>query len=88
MKRKINPEDIVLPPGYRIDVFATGLTTPINIMFTDTEEMLAADSGVTSGNGKVLIHTSEGFRVIAEGFNAPLTGINYYQGEIYVSHRG
>lgn len=82
MKRKINPEDILLPPGYRIDVFATVFTTPINIMFIDTGEMLAANLGVTSGSGKVLIHTLEGFRVIAEVFNPPLTGINYFQGNI------
>lgn len=37
---------------------------------------------------EVLIRTLEGFRKIVDGFNSPLTGINYYQGNIYVSHRG
>jgi len=49
-KRKVDPKDIVLPPGYKIEVFATGLTTPINIIFTDHCELLIADSGVTSGS--------------------------------------
>lgn len=86
-ERKLNSEDILLPPGYRIDVFADGLTTPINLTFTDEGEMLVADSGITDGNGKVLKLTSRGFTVIADGFNPPLTGITEYQGNIYVAHR-
>lgn len=38
--RKLRPEDIALPPEYRIDVFAEGLTTPINMTFTDEGEIL------------------------------------------------
>lgn len=86
-ERKINPADIELLPGYEIEVFAKGLTTPINILFTEAGEMLIADSGVADGNGKVLKLTDQGFVVIADGFNPPLTGINEYQGNIYVSHR-
>jgi glucose/arabinose dehydrogenase len=87
-KRKTNSSDIKLPPGYKIEVFAEGLNTPINMIITDKGEMLVADAGVTSGSGKVLRFTKDGFKVIAEGFNPPLTGINYYNGNIYVSHRG
>jgi hypothetical protein len=87
-KRKINPEDIALPPEYKIEVFAKDLTTPINIIFTDTNDMLAADSGVTSGNGKVLKYNGKSFDVIAQNFFPPLTGITYYHNDIFVSHRG
>ena len=87
-KRKLNTSDIKLPAGYSIEVFAEGLDTPINMIFTDTGEMLIADSGVITGNGKVLQYSNKGFEVIAEGFNPPLTGINYINGNIYVSHRG
>lgn len=76
-----------MPQGYTIDVFADGLTTPINMTFTSKGEMLIADSGITDGNGKVLKLTPQGFTVIADGFNPPLTGINEYEGNIYVSHR-
>lgn len=86
--RKLSPDAILLPEGYTIEVFAEGLTTPINITFTGQEEMLVADSGVTDGNGKVLKRTAQGFTVIADGFNSPLTGITEYQGDIYVAHRG
>ncbi len=87
-KRKVNPADIKLPPGYKIEVFAEELNTPISMIITDKGEMFVADAGVTSGSGKVLRLTKNGFRVIADGFNPPLTGINYYNGNIYVSHRG
>ncbi|MGG2064912.1 hypothetical protein [Bacillus sp. S14(2024)] len=35
IKRIIKPEDILVPPGYKIEVVAEKLTTPINITFTD-----------------------------------------------------
>jgi glucose/arabinose dehydrogenase len=86
--RNLNPDDIAVPSKYRVEVFADGLDSPVNMMFTDEKEMLVADAGVTDGNGKVLKKTQDGFVVVADGFNPPLTGVNYYQGNIYVSHRG
>ncbi|QUW21697.1 hypothetical protein JSQ81_18235 [Sporosarcina sp. Marseille-Q4063] len=53
-QRRLNPKDVLVPVGYEIDVFADGLTTPINLTFTSNGEMLVADSGITDGNGKVL----------------------------------
>lgn len=87
-ERKLNPSDIRLPLGFHIDVFAQGLDTPINMIFTDNGELLVADAGVIDGNGKVLCLSDNQFGIIAEGFNPPLTGINYLNGDIYVSHRG
>ena len=87
-QRKLEPGDILLPPGYKIEVFATGLTTPINMTFTSKGELLVADSGITDGNGKVLRLTERGFTVIADGFHPPLTGITEHEGNIYVAHRG
>lgn len=86
-KRKLDPNDISIPSGYEISVFADSLTTPINITFTKTNDMLVADSGITDGNGKVYKFTNEGLSLVAEGFNPPLTGITEYQGNIYVTHR-
>ncbi|MDQ0157534.1 PQQ-dependent sugar dehydrogenase [Robertmurraya andreesenii] len=88
IERKLKPEDILLPSGYRIEVFMVNLNTPINLTFTEQGEMLVADAGITTGNGKVLIVTPTETKVIAEGFNPPLTGITFYQGKIYVAHRG
>ncbi|MDR7871188.1 MAG: PQQ-dependent sugar dehydrogenase [Tissierellaceae bacterium] len=87
-ERILNPSDIQLPLGYNIEVFAQSLDTPINMIFTEDRQILVADAGVISGNGKVLRLSNNGFEVVAEGFNPPLTGINYLNGNIYVSHRG
>jgi glucose/arabinose dehydrogenase len=86
--RILRPADILLPAGYKIEVFAEKLTTPINLTYTDQGEMLIADAGITTGNGKVLMITSAGKKVIAEGFKPPLTGITFNKGNIYVAHRG
>ncbi len=87
-ERKLNPNDIALSSKFKIEIFAQGLDSPINIMFTKEYGMLIADAGVTDGNGKVLKYTENGFVVVADGFTPPLTGINFYKGNIYVSHRG
>lgn len=87
-ERRLNPSDINLPLGFHIDVFAQGLDTPINMIFTDKGEMLVADAGVIDVNGKVLRLSGDHFELIAEHFKPPLTGINYLNGNIYVSHRG
>ncbi len=87
--RKVNPDDILLPPGFKIEVFAVGLTTPINMIFTPDKEILVADAGVISGNGKVLRLSRNGdSTILADGFKPPLTGINYHKEKVYVSHRG
>lgn len=88
IKRIIKPEDILVPSGYRVEAFAENLTTPINLTFTDQWEILIADAGIASGNGKVLMLTPTGTKVIAEGFKPPLTGITFYKDNIYVAHRG
>lgn len=87
-KRKVNPNDIQVPDHYKVEVFAKDLDTPISLIITENSEMLLADSGIISGSGKVLKLKPNGFQVIAEGFNPPLTGITYYKEKIYVSHRG
>lgn len=87
-KRKINPSDIKLPPGYKVDIFAEGLNTPISMLFTNEGDMFVAESGMITGSGKVLRLSNDGFELVADGFNPPLTGINYLDGNIYVSHRG
>lgn len=87
-KRKIIPSDIHLPKGYTIEVFAQNLTTPINMIFASTGEIFLADAGVADNNGKVLKYINGKFQIIADGFTPPLTGINYLNGNLYVSHRG
>src|SRR5690625_6932913 len=83
----ITMEGVDIERGYKIEKIFDQMTTPINIIFTSNGDMLVADSGVVDGNGKVLKRTNNGFEVIADGFNPPLTGITEYEGFIYVAHR-
>jgi len=87
-ERYFNPDDISVPPGYQIEVFAQGLDTPIGLVFTENGDMLIADSGSASGNPKIIRLSNDNFEVVAEGFNVPITGVNYRNGDIYVSHKG
>jgi len=86
--RNVNPSDIYIVYGYKIEVFAQGLDSPISMLFTEAGDMLVAESGYSTGNPRVLKLVNGNFEVIAEGFNVPLTGINYLDGVIYVSHSG
>jgi len=88
VERYLNPNDISVPPEYQVEVYAEGLDTPIGIVFTENGDMLIADDGILSGNPKVILLSAGVFTIIAEGFNVPITGINYRKGDIYVSHRG
>lgn len=87
-ERSLNPNDISVPPGYQVEVFVEGLDTPIGMAFTENGDMLIAEDGILSGNPKVILLSEGIFTIIAEGFNVPITGINYRNGDIYVSHRG
>ncbi|BCN31458.1 hypothetical protein bsdtb5_27530 [Anaeromicropila herbilytica] len=86
--RYLNPSDIYIQQGYRIEVFASGLDSPIGMTYNDDKEMFVAESGLVAGNPRVLKLINDHFEVIADGFNVPISGISYNQGAIYVSHRG
>jgi glucose/arabinose dehydrogenase len=86
--RYVNPSDINLSAEYNIEIFAFGLDSPIGMVFSDEGDLYVADSGITSGNSKVLRLNNNRFDIIAENFNVPITGINYLDGNIYVSNKG
>lgn len=86
--RYLNTEDINISSGYKIEVFAEGLNSPSSIIFTEDGDLLLADSGYITGNPSIFRLVDDRFDLIADGFNVPLTGINWRDGNIYVSHRG
>lgn len=88
MKRIINMKDIQLPQGYRIEMVAMDLNTPISLAISDQNELFVGDAGILSGSGKLHKLTPTGPVLIAEGFNVPLTGVTFFDGSLYVSHRG
>lgn len=88
MNRRISPGDISLPPGFAIEAFLTGLSTPIDMEFSSDGSLYIGDAGITSGSGRVLRYYNGRLETFADGFNVPLTGITPHNGMLYVSHRG
>lgn len=86
--RYVNPSDIEISDAYTIEVFAEGLDSPSSMLFTEQGQMIIAESGLTSGNPRVLLQVDDHYEVIGQNFNVPITGINYWNGAIFVSHRG
>lgn len=86
--RRIDPEDISVPAGYRIEVYAERLDSPSCILFTGDGNLLIAESGYISNKPRILLLSSGEFEIIAENFNAPITGITMHEEDLYVSHRG
>ncbi len=81
--RKLNPEDIALPAGYRVEAIASGLTFPTAITFDDAGGIYAVEGGYAYGEewGKprlVKVMENNVFLPIAVGdSNGPWTGVSY-----------
>lgn len=88
IERYLNPSDIYIIQGYKIEVFAKDLNSPIGMVFNDDGNILIADSGLATGNARVMQLVNNHFEIIADNFNVPISGINYLNGVIYISHRG
>jgi glucose/arabinose dehydrogenase len=86
--RNVNPMDIRIAPGYKIEIYATGLDSPVGLVFSDDGTLYIADSGIASGYPKVLRMSEGRIETIADNFIEPITGISYMEGNIYVSHKG
>lgn len=88
MARVLDPDDFFIENGYAISVFAQGLDTPVGLAFSEDGTLYIADSGINTNNPKILRIQNGQLDTIAEGFSAPITGINYYDGGIYISDKG
>lgn len=84
----IVPEDIYVPPGYRIEVYMQGLDMPSDMLFINDNELLIAESGFYSSNPRIIRVIDGISEVLAEGFITPINGIAYFDNYIYVSHKG
>lgn len=89
--RKAEPNDVALPPGYAIEVVATGLTFPTGITFGANGRPVVVESGYSYGEvftePRVLeIQPAGETRVIARGQGTgPWTGIAFHQGNFFVA---
>jgi hypothetical protein len=85
-----------LPPGYRIEPVIWNLTLPSSVTFDDKDNMYVAEAGFAYGGlvpaPRILkVDNQNGGRisVLADrNLNGPITDIEFYDGKLYVSHRG
>ncbi len=87
ISRYLNPNDITIENGYKIEVFAEGLNNPSSMIFSDEGDLFIANSGYTTGKADISILRNGKFELFAENFKIPLIGINYRNNALYVSHK-
>lgn len=81
-----------LPPGFKAEVYATGLTTPRFVSFSPDGDLYVAEFGSTNNRVKVLPdknHDGKADSTItySSGFYSP-NNVVFYQGSVYVGELG
>jgi glucose/arabinose dehydrogenase len=91
--REVNPADVAVPPGYRVEVVAIGLTFPTGIAFDQRGVAYVVESGYSYGEAwtepRLVRIAPEGLEVvIAGGRNGPWNGIFHHEGSFYIAEGG
>src|SRR3982750_3061271 len=92
--RPISVADIALPPGYRIEPVATGLTFPTGVTFDDAGRVYVVEAGYSYGEAFAtpsllrVDHPGVTTLVAAGGNNGPWTGAAFHGGAFYVAEGG
>jgi glucose/arabinose dehydrogenase len=90
----LNAGDIALPPGFKIETVATGLTFPSAVTFDNQGRLYAIETGYSYGEvwgePKLIRIDPDGKQtVVATGAkNGPWTGVSFYNGFFYVAEGG
>lgn len=88
--RRVDPTDVALPAGYRIESVAEGLTFPTGVAFDAEGRLHVVEAGYSYGE---VITTPRLSRVegdgslttVAEGDNPPWNGVAFHDGAFYVA---
>ncbi|HET6567493.1 MAG TPA: hypothetical protein VFG50_05975 [Rhodothermales bacterium] len=88
--REVNPADVAVPEGYRIEVVATGLTFPTGIAFDDEGRAYVTEAGYSygeyHGTPRLLrLEPGGGTTVVATGTNPPWNGVAYADGSFFIA---
>ncbi len=93
--RRVDPEDVSVPPGYRIEVVATGLTFPTGVAFGKRGEIYLVESGYSYGETftrpRLVEIDRDGGGVLSEiatGEHAPWNGLAVADGSFFVAEGG
>lgn len=91
--RVIDPRDIALPAGYRVEVVAVGLTFPTGVAFDDGGIAHVVEAGYSYGEvftAPRLLRIEPGgeISVVATGERPPWNGVTFHGGAFYVAAGG
>lgn len=92
--RRVRAADVLLPPGYRAEVVATGLTFPTGVAFDDRNRPWVIEAGYSYGEVFLdprLLRVEPGGRVVevARGArNGPWNGVAFGDGAFFVAEGG
>lgn len=87
--RHVDPDAVLAPTGFRIEVAATGLNNPSSVGFDARGNIyvteMSSATGSAQSSGRLVHINSEGMsEVVADDFVGALTGITYYEGAFYI----
>lgn len=91
--RHVNPRDIWLPPGYKIEAVMEGLNFPTGVTFDDKGRVYVVEAGYSYGElwttPRLLRVISDGVvNVVAYGDNGPWNGVTFHDGNFYIAEGG
>ncbi|WP_029038210.1 PQQ-dependent sugar dehydrogenase [Salinimicrobium xinjiangense] len=93
-ERQVDPTDVLVPDGYKVEVVARGLTFPTAVVENEEGQLFVTESGYAYGevilSPKLLrVNTNGSTELLVEGEkNGPWTGIIYHDGNFYVAEGG
>lgn len=92
--RLTDTADVMLMPGYRIEVVAGDFTFPAGVVFDESENMYVIETGYSYGEiwtePKLIRLNKDGSKttIAAGGKNGPWTGVAFHKGYFYVAEGG
>jgi len=91
--RYVDPADVWVPRGYRIEPVMEGLNFPTGVTFDDQGRVYVVESGYSYGEvwaqpRLLRIIVNGAARVIARDGYAPWNGVTFYNGNFYVAEGG
>jgi glucose/arabinose dehydrogenase len=92
--RVVNPADIALPPGYKMEMVARDFTFPSAVAFDEQGRLHVIESGYSYGEvwaepRLIRVDNNGAKTVVARGTrNGPWTGITFHNGFFYVAEGG
>ena len=92
--RHVSAGDVAVPPGYRIDAIASGLTFPVGVTFDDAGRVFVVESGYSYGEvwttpRLVRLEDTGAVTPVASGDrNGPWNGVTFHEGAFYIAEGG